>query len=469
VLRAVLGARVDAQPRAARRLADLCAGLPLALRVTAGRASARPYLPLAELAAEVAGLPDRPSPPELAADTRGAVAAVVSASCEYLPPDAAALYRLLGLHPGADWDQYAAAALTATTPDHAERLLVMLADAWLIQPVDGIHPAGLSRYRMHDLLRDCAAGLSASRDHADDRRAALSRLFGYYLAAAQAARDTIAADPVHLAAMARPYPAGDPPAGTYLPPVGRPAPAWAWLDAELANLAAVAAYAAQHGWPGYATRLAAVLDHRLTGGHHSELRSITSNARHAARAASDWHAEASALIELGVMSDNDGDLQLATSYHQQALTLATGRADLATQARALNSLGLLRRVRGDYEHAAHHHQQASNLARQAGDRRAEARALNNLGCALTWLGRYALAADHFASALVAASQVGYRYGAATARANHGKTAHVPGDPAAGAQPVITCAEIGDRYDEVYQWTKHVFAFELPQSPSIPAV
>jgi tetratricopeptide (TPR) repeat protein len=267
--------------------------------------------------------------------------------------------------------------------------------------------------------------------------------------------------------VARPHPASEPSSGTYLPPVGRPASAWAWLDAELANLAAVADYAAGHGWPGYATRLAAVVDHRLTGGH-TELRTITRHARRAARDAADRHAEACALIELGVMSDNDGDLAMAASYQQQALALAEDCGDLATQARARNNIGLLRRVRGDYEHAAHQHQQGSYLARQAGDRRAEARALNNLGCALTWLGRYALAADNFAQALVAASQVGYRYGAATARANHGKTAYAPAPGAPGSQPIITCAEIGDRYDEVYRWTQHLATFELPGSPSIPA-
>ena len=37
------------------------------------------------------------------------------------------------------------------------------------------------------------------------------------------------------------------------------AAARAWLDAERANLVAVTAHAAGHGWPGHATRLAATL------------------------------------------------------------------------------------------------------------------------------------------------------------------------------------------------------------------
>ena len=49
-----LGAqRVSAEPEAARALAGLCAGLPLALAVAAARAAARPALPLAALAAEL--------------------------------------------------------------------------------------------------------------------------------------------------------------------------------------------------------------------------------------------------------------------------------------------------------------------------------------------------------------------------------------------------------------------------------
>src|SRR5215469_4413986 len=49
LLRALIGGRVDAQPEAAPALAARCCQLPLALRVTAELAAARPQTPLAEL------------------------------------------------------------------------------------------------------------------------------------------------------------------------------------------------------------------------------------------------------------------------------------------------------------------------------------------------------------------------------------------------------------------------------------
>ena len=54
LLRALIGGRVDADPAAASALAGQCARLPLALRVAAELAAARPGLALAQLASELA-------------------------------------------------------------------------------------------------------------------------------------------------------------------------------------------------------------------------------------------------------------------------------------------------------------------------------------------------------------------------------------------------------------------------------
>src|SRR6185436_20934856 len=55
LLRTLVGARIDAEPQAAAGLAQRCARLPLALRVAAEMAVARPTTPLADL---LAGLGD---------------------------------------------------------------------------------------------------------------------------------------------------------------------------------------------------------------------------------------------------------------------------------------------------------------------------------------------------------------------------------------------------------------------------
>lgn len=60
------------------------------------------------------------------------------------------LFRRLGLHPGADIDAYTAAALDGSSVPVARRGLEGLYDRYLLtEPVQG-------RYRLQDLIRDCA-------------------------------------------------------------------------------------------------------------------------------------------------------------------------------------------------------------------------------------------------------------------------------------------------------------------------
>ena len=91
-----------------------------------------------------------------------------------------------GLHPGPVFDSYAAAALIGTSLTSAQRRLDMLARA---QPL--IQSSGSGQYSMHDLLRAYANHLTTSEDSEHDRRAALTRLFDYYLATAAAAMDSV--------------------------------------------------------------------------------------------------------------------------------------------------------------------------------------------------------------------------------------------------------------------------------------
>jgi hypothetical protein len=154
LLRALIGNRVDADLAAAATLANLCCRLPLALRVAAELAASRPAARLADLAGELADQQHRLDRLDAAGDPRTAVRAVFSWSCRHLDAVAARAFRLLGLHPGPDFDPDAAAALTGTTVQQAGHLLDMLARAHLIQP------SGRGRYSMHDLLRAYARELA---------------------------------------------------------------------------------------------------------------------------------------------------------------------------------------------------------------------------------------------------------------------------------------------------------------------
>ncbi|HEY6313850.1 MAG TPA: tetratricopeptide repeat protein [Streptosporangiaceae bacterium] len=164
--------RADAEPRATAALAAQCARLPLALRVAAELVAARPADRLCDLAGELAGQHRRLDLLDVYGDPRTAVRAVFSWSYLHLDAGAARAFRLLGLHPGADFEHYAAAALTGTILEQADRLLTALARAHLIHPAG---PAGPGRHGMHDLLRAYAAERAVDHDAEPDRRQALTR------------------------------------------------------------------------------------------------------------------------------------------------------------------------------------------------------------------------------------------------------------------------------------------------------
>jgi tetratricopeptide (TPR) repeat protein len=395
LLHSLIGARADADPAATLMLAGQCARLPLALRVAAELAVARPDMPLAGLVAELAREGERLALLDVGGDPRAAVASVFSWSYRHLPPDAARMFRLLGLHPGADWDRYAAAALADATAARAGQLLDSLARAHLIQP------AGAGRYSLHDLLRAYAAGLAVSRDDDQARLAALTRLFDYYLAACAAAMD-------HLAPAERPRRPDPPPKPTPLPDLDDRETAVAWLDGEMATLTEVAAHTAGHGWPGHTIRLAATLWRYLCSGRHTEGITIHTHVLNAARDCGDRAAQAGALTSLGVHHYNQSRYEQAADCHQRALPIARATGDRLTQARALGNLALVFDVLGRDEAAFDSSRRALALFRELGDRHGEARALTDLGGRYLWRGRYKVAASHLGRALAQSREIGAR-------------------------------------------------------------
>jgi DNA-binding SARP family transcriptional activator/Flp pilus assembly protein TadD len=396
LLRALIGARADADLAAAVAVAEQCCRLPLALRVAAEIAAARPAVLLTDLVAELADHSQRLNLLDRFGDPRTAVRAVFSWSYQHLDTDAARAFRLAALHPGPNLDHYAAAALTGTTPEHARRLLDQLARAHLVQR------SRLGHCSMHDLLRSYAYELAIGRDSEPDRRAALTRLFGYYLHTAGAATDTMF--PAEISRRPRMASATSP-----APPVTGAAAARAWLDTERANLVATAVHAASDGWAGHATQLAATLFRYLdVGGYYPEAITIHSHARRAASQLRDHAAEATALTSLGAVDMRQGRYQQAASHLQQAASLFRQAGDRTGEARALGNLGTIDLQQGRYEQATSHLQQAGSLFRQAGDRTGEAHALGTLGILDLRQGRYEQAASHLQQALALSREIGDR-------------------------------------------------------------
>ncbi|HLK01330.1 MAG TPA: BTAD domain-containing putative transcriptional regulator, partial [Streptosporangiaceae bacterium] len=123
LLRRLIGKRVDAELRSARRLAASCCGLPLAVRVAAEVAIARRDVPLSELADELADSQHALDALDAGGDARTAVREVLSWSYRRLDSTTARAFRLAGLHPGASWGSDAGAALIGTTRGDASRAL----------------------------------------------------------------------------------------------------------------------------------------------------------------------------------------------------------------------------------------------------------------------------------------------------------------------------------------------------------
>ena len=423
-----IGARAEAEPAAVTALVERCARLPLALRIAAELAAARPGTSLAELAAELADEGRRLDTLDVGGDPRAAVTAAFSWSLRHLASPAAAVFRLLGLHPGTEFDRHAVAALAATDPAGAQSALAALARAHLIQPT------GRDRYGLHDLLRAYATGLAGEQLSETARRAAVDRLFDHYVMAAAVAADLL-------------YPAQAPHPGrtSGLDTAAVPADADAarqWLDVERGNLVAVAT----HGRPAHARSLSVALYRYLDGGHRSEALAVHTRADQAARQitdpaeraqaarrladahlglrqpaaaaehfgraldlfrqAGDEIGEATVLNGLGRVEQISGRYDRATAYHRRAMVLLERAGDRAGQARAHNKLGAIATRRGRFRSAARHFQQALTAFREAGDETGEAVALNNLGLAEQRLGRYGSAAGHLEEALDRAGRLG---------------------------------------------------------------
>ena len=403
LLRALIGARVDADPGSAAALAEQCARLPLALRVAAEFAAARPDLPLAQLAGEMAREQRRLDLLQAGDDPRTGVRGVFSWSYRHLPADAARAFRLIGLHPGPDLDAYAAAALTSSTLDRSRDLLDLLARASLIQP------ARAGRYGMHDLLRTYASQLAAQ--DGDDERAALTRLFDYYLAAAGAAIGL-------LVPGERRSQRGVPEPVTLIPPLAGQAAARGWLDRERPALTA-AAYRATRGWPRHAADLVGIVwRHVETGGHYTDAISASTRALEAARRAGDRASEAYALNALGIIERLGSDRQ-AVAYLRQALALFREIGDQFGIACSLTIMGSCDWRQGRYRQAARHRRQALVLFREIGDAPGEAQVLLGLGLAEAQQGHYPAAADHFRQAHACYTELGDQHGRAHALGNLG--------------------------------------------------
>ncbi|MCU7820996.1 AfsR/SARP family transcriptional regulator [Kitasatospora sp. DSM 101779] len=389
----LLGERDDADPGTLAPLAEHCARLPLALRIAAELAASRSGATLTELTAELADERRRLDLLGTGHDPFTDLRPVLSWSNRHLPPRAARAFRLLGLHPGRHVDHHAVAALTRSSLPDARRILDELLRAHLV------HLIGPDRHTSHDLLRDYARELTTRHDSPAERNAALERLLdqsAHSLAAATAVLYPYESDRrEQVRAPAVPGPLPD-----------RPDRARNWLDAQTANLLALADTAREGGWHDRLAALSALLHRHLhVTGRYAEAHALHGLALDGARTDRD---RAAALLHLGITEYRLARYPEAMARLTAAHELAVRLGDRASEGAALHGLAQVHERLGRMPETFDHHRRALEIRRALGDRVGEGTSLGNLGLVHERLGRYTEALDHYRRALAIHRATGFR-------------------------------------------------------------
>ncbi|MFI5803458.1 AfsR/SARP family transcriptional regulator [Streptomyces sp. NPDC051561] len=364
LLAGVLGpARVAAEPEAARRLAGLCDGLPLALRITAARLATHPDWTLERHSTELADEQRRLA--LLAVEDRG-VAAELGLSVQQLRGSAQQVFRSLGAHTGKTFDRYAAGALAGISPSEAGAALDQLAAAHLVQE------SGPGRFALHDLVRLYARELATSAE-ADRGSAALARLIGHYLHTELAAN-----------AVAEP---GSRPCCTLPDDVQKPsavreftsrAEAIEWYEAEREALAGAMAAAQAARRPELVWRLGILQWPYVLWRVRERWAPVLEQALEAAETVDDPDAQSRVRALLGWVLLEEGRPEEAYPHLELAPRLAARAGDPVDEAIGWINLSHAQQSCGDSDLAREGCVRAAALARQGGDGQTEMLALQTL-------------------------------------------------------------------------------------------
>ena len=141
----------------------------------------------------------------------------------------------------------------------------------------------------------------------------------------------------------------------------------------------------------------------------------------------DRAGEGRAYYDLGMAYYQLGDINQATEYHQHHLTIAKVLGDRAGERRAYHNLGLAYRVLGDFNQAIKYHKQHLTIAEDLGDRADEGRAYHDLGSAYHELDDFNQAIEYYKQYLSIVKDLGDRAGEGRAYHDLGSAHHKLGD------------------------------------------
>ena len=358
-------------------------------------------------------------------------------SYRQLPESDARMFRLLGLHPGPDFDVAAAASLAGIDAADAQLVLDRLARAHLI------NENASGRFGMHDLLRLCARQICGNDESQASIDAALTSLARHFSELARSLDASLGAEQRPAAADAAIQ------ARTSLIPRRQ---ALAAFETERPSLLSVLGLAAGQGWHEQVWQLSESMANPLMLLRQlDDLLRVSEMALCAARKVGDTAATTTALRWRGTAYSGFRRFEEAIASFQEALAICRQTGDRDGEGRMLNNLGSAHQEMGRFEDAIAWYQGALAICRETGDRLGRGRILSNLGLAHSELRRFDQAITCHQEALAIRREAGDRLGEGRTLSNLG-LAH---SGLRRFDQAITChqealaifREAGDRYGE----------------------
>jgi DNA-binding SARP family transcriptional activator len=343
------GPRAAAEPEAARRLVELCAGLPLALRIAAADLVSRPQLRIADVVAGLSGS-DRLDRLAVEGDPTATVAATFDLSYQAIEPAEQRLFLQLAFLPHQDISRDLAVAVGDGRAAETDRLLARLETAHRLEQY---RPG---RYRFHDLVREYARRKAFDAFEEDTRQQIRTRVVDWYSDKAQLLR----------------------------------------LD-EYDNVLSAYLEWAEH--PTMSRLTSAMFRFANEGYHLAELARVAEFGMEVGRRSADPMDLARPCSLMATVAYVSGDLVKSAEYSRRVADVVgqTAEGDLTGSARG--NLGIALRHLGRYAEAATLLREASAAAREYGDRHKHIVSLSALGEVSKGLGRFTEAERHMRRAV----------------------------------------------------------------------
>ncbi|HEY1623408.1 MAG TPA: BTAD domain-containing putative transcriptional regulator [Streptosporangiaceae bacterium] len=359
--------RLNAEPEAARELIALCEGIPLALRVVAGKLSARPHWPISHM---VRLLHDETRRLD-EFDFKGAsIRATIAVAYDLLDESAQRLLRQLSLIGTADFASWLGAPLLDVDIEYAEHLLQQLVAAHLVEAT--VMGDGEVRFHLHHLVRIYAVERCSEDESTADRLDAMRRLLRCWLFISTSTRRRIyGGDFAVLHGTAKHWPLSLDSMVLQRDPVE-------WFRIERSSLVAAVFQAAQLGMDELCWDLAATAVTVFESGLCSDdWRDSHASALGAVRLVGNKRGEAALLYSLGTL-EASVRITTASSYFEQSLKIFDEIGDNQGRALALSGLALVDCLNGDYDEALARYRLAIAGFREIEDRASEAYALKSM-------------------------------------------------------------------------------------------